>query len=155
MGLFGGGNSKSNTENYNIGTDSAAENNSGAISYGGNVNYVTTDAGAVAAGTSVANNALLANNDAVRAALDASGAMSKDAFNFGSKALDSNSSVIDSLVNFTDQVLINGANATSEALGFAKNMSTSESTTTAELMVKAMTVLGVVAVLGFILSRGK
>lgn len=215
MGLFGGGNSSSNTSNYNIGTGTTQDNNQGAIAYGGNVRYeqTTTDHGAVAGGVALGqaallanssalkdavglgNNALIANNSAVRAALDSSGAMAKDAFNFGAKSLDFGSYALDSnkaiagnamdknaalagtamdttnkalksvadsagdvvgkIAGFASEILANGQRATSEALGFAKNMSQSESANQSELMVKAITVLGIVAVLGFALTRGK
>lgn len=189
MALFGGSKSSSNTTNNNIGTGSTYDGNSGDIAYGNQRNtYTTTDHGAVAGGVALGQAALLANNNAVRAALDASGAMSADAFNFGSKSLDfgryavdsnyaisgkaidkttalsseamqtvsgSANDVIGKIAGFASEILANGQRATSEALGFAKNMSQSESANQSELMVKAITVLGIVAVLGFALTRGK
>jgi len=176
MGLFDS-NSKSSTENYNIGTGSNADNNSGAVAYGGDVHFTTTDQGAIAGGVALGQAALLAGNEAVKAALNANTTTTESAFDFGSKALDlgsysigtnaalagmavdtvagSANSVVDKIAGFASEILANGQRATTEALGFAKNMSQSESANQSELMIKAITVLGIVAVLGFALSRGK
>lgn len=234
MGLFGGGNSKSDTTNNTLGSEASYDNNQGDIAYGNQSNTnITTDHGAVQsslanalasaqsalaanakandnvadiAGASllasdsaiktvadISKSSLLANNANVAAVLSANQSASKDSLEFGAKSLDfgsytvgknadlaektlagvmsfsgealetnanladnalgkvadSANSVINSISSFAKEILVNGEKATSGALQFAKETNRSDSANQAELMIKAVSVLGIVAVLAF------
>lgn len=209
--MFGIGNSKSKsqTDNYNIGSGSQQDNNKGVVNYGdGNVRYTVTDHGAVqgalagntattqaallannsaiqaalassaastelafSSNTATSQTALMANNNAVHAALSSNEAVTSEAFGFGSKALDMGSysiessaafadaalgtvsettgSVVDKIASFASEILANGQRATTGALQFAKDTNRSDSAAQTEMMIKAVSVLGIVAVLAF------
>ena len=126
---------------------------------------------ALSSNTATSQTALLANNNAVHAALSSNEAVTSEAFGFGSKALDMGSysiessaafadaalgtvsetagSVVDKIARFASEILANGQRATTGALQFAKDTNRSDSAAQTELMIKAVSVLGIVAVLAF------
>ena len=175
MNIFGSS-SASRTTNNNVGTDAQLDNNQGTVNYGSAQGNITlTDHGAIGKSldnsAAISQTALLSNNKAIEAALAANSKVSADAFSFGSKSLDLGSyaiesnatfanaalgtvsdtagGVIESITKFASEILANGATATKGALEFAKDTNRSDSAAQTELMIKAVSVLGIVAVLAF------
>lgn len=174
MGLF---DSNSSSERDNTGQNSTQDNNSGVVNYGGTVVNRTTDHGSVAAGIELAQSGLAVTNNAVLAALNANGVTSAASLDFGSKALDFASYAQDGANDLaknslglgahaldtiagkfsavTTDVLSAGQAATSQALDYAKQFSQSESKNSSDLMIKAVTAIAIVAVIGFSIKGRK
>lgn len=156
MNLFGSSSEKTtkieDSREYN------QEGNAGAIANGNGNNISVTDHGAIKAGLSVANNALLANSAALNKSLSfGTNALNKSldfgtkSLDFGAHALDKNSehmtASLNTVTNFAQKILANGAQATKTAMSLAKHSTTDNTQKNTDLMIKmagglaAMTVI--------------
>lgn len=176
MALFGGSKKNSSSTN-NTASNAAQDNNQGLIANGNlgggknsTTNISSTDYGAINAAigsnTAAIQGALLSNLEATKSALgfgkdalDANSYVSGLAFDSGNKALDivgkNSESVIDKVNELATTVLVNGEKATRGALQLAGDATKSESATITSLMIKAVMILGVVAVVGAVVVKGK
>lgn len=99
------------------------------------------------------------NNKALETAFNANNLTNELAFENSANALDTVSgfgeSVIDKINDLATTVLVNGEKATRGALELAKTSTQSEAANITELMMKAGMILGVVAIVGAVVARGR
>jgi hypothetical protein len=153
VSLFGNSSKKNSSVTDNTLQHAMQDGNEGFLNNGdGDVNYISTDHGAVASGAAISQSALAANIESTRMALDATSTVNINAMD---SVTSFGESVIDKLNNLSTTVLVNGEKATRGAMELAKSATTSEAASITELMLKAGLVLGAIAIIGAVVVRGK
>jgi hypothetical protein len=114
VSLFGNSSKKNSSVTDNTLQHAMQDGNEGFLNNGdGDVNYISTDHGAVASGAAISQSALAANIESTRMALDATSTVNINAMD---SVTSFGESVIDKLNNLSTTVLVNGEKATRGAM---------------------------------------